>query len=80
MFQLGNRLWVDIVLLSYIHIHVLQGVRNLKETDLNPVYVLIKPPSLEVLEKRLRDRKTETEESLKKRLDVARVELDFGKW
>ena len=71
----------NIVLLSYIHILVyMQGVRNLKETDLNPVYVLIKPPSLEVLEKRLRDRKTETEESLKKRLDVAKVELDFGKW
>lgn len=26
-----------------------QGVRSVKQTDLNPVYVLIKPPSLEVL-------------------------------
>ncbi len=26
-----------------------QGVKNMKETDLNPVYVLIKPPSLEEL-------------------------------
>ena len=56
-----------------------QGVRNLKETDLNPMYVLIKPPSMEVLEKRLRDRKTETKESLQKRLDVAREELAYGK-
>ena len=56
-----------------------QGVRNLKETDLNPMYVLIKPPSMEVLEKRLRDRKTETKESLQKRLDVAREELTYGK-
>ena len=56
-----------------------QGVGNLKETELDPVYVLIKPPSLEVLEKRLRDRKTETEESLKKRLDIAKEELDYGK-
>ena len=58
----------------------MQGVRNLKGTDLNPMYVLIKPPSLEVLEQRLRDRKTETDESLRKRLAVAKTELDYGKW
>lgn len=52
----------------------------MKETDLNPIYVLIKPPSLEVLEQRLRDRKTETDESLKKRLEVAKTELDYGKY
>ena len=56
----------------------IQGVRNLKATDLNAVYILIKPPSMEVLEKRLRDRKTETEESLKRRLSVAKEELDYG--
>ena len=43
------------------------------------MYVLIKPPSMEVLEKRLRGRNTETDESLQKRLDVAREELTFGK-
>ena len=42
-----------------------QGVKAVKETDLTPMYVFIKPPSLEVLEKRLRDRGTETEESLR---------------
>ena len=26
-----------------------QGVRSIKKTDLNPVYVLIRPPSLEAL-------------------------------
>ena len=57
-----------------------QGVRNLKGTDLNAVYVLIKPPSIEVLEQRLRDRNTETEESLKRRLSIAKEELDYGKW
>jgi guanylate kinase len=35
---------------------------------------------MEVLEKRLRGRNTETEESLKKRLSVAKEELDYGKW
>ena len=43
-----------------------QGVKAVKETDLSPLYVFIKPPSLEELEQRLRDRGTETEESLSK--------------
>ena len=55
----------------------IQGVRNLKKTDLNPIYCFIKPPSLEILEKRLRDRGTETEESLNKRLETAKHELDY---
>ena len=55
----------------------IQGVKNLKKTNLNPLFCFIKPPSLDILEKRLRDRNTETEESLKKRLDTARLELDI---
>ena len=55
----------------------IQGVKNLKKTDLNPLYLFIKPPSLGELEKRLRDRGTETEESLQKRLDTAKLELDY---
>lgn len=55
----------------------IQGVKNLKKTQLNPVYLFIKPPSLAELEKRLRERGTETEESLKKRLDTARLELEY---
>ena len=57
----------------------IQGVKNLKKTDLNPLYLFIKPPSLGELEKRLRDRGTETEESLQKRLDTAKLELDYEK-
>ena len=36
----------------------------MKKTDLNPHYVFIKPPNMEELEKRLRGRNTETEESI----------------
>ncbi len=36
------------------------------------------PLSVQVLEERLRARQTETEESLKKRLAVAKEELDYG--
>jgi guanylate kinase len=55
----------------------IQGVRNLKKTTLNPVYLFIKPPSLDELEKRLRERGTESDDSLRKRLDTARVELEY---
>ncbi|XP_034192960.1 guanylate kinase isoform X2 [Osmia lignaria lignaria] len=56
----------------------MEGVKQVKRSSLNPLYVFIKPPSLEVLEKRLRDRNTETEESLRHRLSVARSEMEFG--
>ena len=55
-----------------------QGVRAVKKTDLEPHYVFIKPPSLAVLEQRLRARGTETEESLSKRLGAAAAEMEYG--
>ncbi|XP_063929680.1 guanylate kinase [Zophobas morio] len=55
-----------------------QGVKQVKNTDLDPLYVFIKPPSLDELKKRLTARKTETEESLLHRLKVASEELDYG--
>ncbi|XP_018616836.2 guanylate kinase 1b [Scleropages formosus] len=57
----------------------IQGVKNIKKTDLNPIYVSIQPPSIEILEKRLRDRQTETEESLQKRLEAARLDMELSK-
>ncbi|KAG7269292.1 hypothetical protein CRUP_008903 [Coryphaenoides rupestris] len=57
----------------------MQGVRNIKRTDLNPIYVSIQPPSMDILEKRLRDRKTESEESLQKRLHAAHVDMEISK-
>ncbi|KAM6989543.1 guanylate kinase [Tautogolabrus adspersus] len=57
----------------------MQGVRNIKKTDLNPIYISIQPPSMEVLENRLRARKTESEESLQKRLHAAEVDMEISK-
>uniref|UniRef100_A0A3B3BLX5 Guanylate kinase n=1 Tax=Oryzias melastigma TaxID=30732 RepID=A0A3B3BLX5_ORYME len=57
----------------------MQGVKNIKQTDLNPMYISIQPPSLEVLEERLRGRKTESEESVQKRLRAAKVDMEFSK-
>ncbi|XP_042372518.1 guanylate kinase-like [Plectropomus leopardus] len=56
----------------------IQGVKRIKETDLNPIYISIQPPSMEILEKRLRDRQTETEESLQKRLEAARMDMELS--
>ncbi|XP_061594311.1 guanylate kinase 1b isoform X2 [Cololabis saira] len=57
----------------------IQGVKRIKETDLNPIYISIQPPSMESLEQRLRDRQTETEESLQKRLEAARIDMELSK-
>ncbi|XP_059359867.1 guanylate kinase 1b isoform X1 [Carassius carassius] len=57
----------------------IQGVKNIKKTDLNPIYISIQPPSIEILEKRLRDRQTETEDSLQKRLEAARIDMELSK-
>lgn len=56
----------------------MQGVKSIKKTDLNPIYVSIQPPSVQELEKRLRDRNTESEESLEKRLRAACVDIQFS--
>ncbi|XP_036783695.1 guanylate kinase isoform X4 [Manis pentadactyla] len=57
----------------------LQGVRNIKTTDLRPIFIFVQPPSLDVLEQRLRLRNTETEESLSKRLIAARADMESSK-
>jgi len=55
-----------------------QGVQNVKKSSLNPYYIFIAPPSMEILEARLRGRGTDNEESIKKRLENARDELEYG--
>lgn len=55
-----------------------QGVRNVKKSSLSPRYVFIAPPSMEVLESRLRSRGTEKEEDIVKRIANAAAELEYG--
>ncbi|KAH8700389.1 guanylate kinase [Talaromyces proteolyticus] len=57
----------------------MDGVRQIQANpNIKARYVFIKPPSFEVLEKRLRGRGTEKDESIQKRLAQARVELDYA--
>ncbi|XP_057661335.1 uncharacterized protein LOC130896933 isoform X3 [Diorhabda carinulata] len=55
-----------------------QGVKQIKCTDLNAWSIFVKPPSLDALKERLLSRKTETEESLQKRLGIAEEEIKYG--
>ncbi|CAH0724780.1 unnamed protein product, partial [Brenthis ino] len=56
----------------------IEGVKQIKHTDLDPLLVFIMPPSIEELERRLRTRNTEQEDALKKRLEVACREIEYG--
>ena len=51
------------------------GYRQVKEKMKDAIGVFIMPPSLEEVEYRLRKRNTETEEVIKKRLEIAKEEL-----
>ncbi|EPQ56370.1 guanylate kinase [Gloeophyllum trabeum ATCC 11539] len=56
-----------------------QGVRQIKNTDLNPVYAFISPPSITALRQRLQGRGTESEASVQKRLATALKEIEYAK-
>ena len=59
--------------------HPFQGVRQVKATDLNPVYLFISPPSLAELRQRLQGRGTESEAAVAKRLATALKEIAYAK-
>lgn len=55
-----------------------QGVKSIKQTDLDPLYVFISPPSLSVLHHRLKNRGTENCASIKKRMATAVPALKYS--
>lgn len=57
----------------------IEGVKQIRDSDLNPILVFVKPPSIDELERRLKGRNTETPESLEKRLKTAQMELEYGR-
>jgi guanylate kinase len=52
-----------------------QGARKVRAVGLPHVAVFVLPPSYEVLEKRLRGRSKDSDEAMRKRLEVAREEV-----
>ena len=53
-----------------------QGAKKIKELYPDAVGIFIMPPSMEELEKRLRLRGTESEDDIKRRLDIAKNEME----
>lgn len=53
-----------------------QGAQNVKNMFPDCLSIFIMPPSFEILEQRLRDRCSENEEEIKKRLTIAKKEVE----
>ncbi|KAI3328013.1 guanylate kinase [Xylariaceae sp. AK1471] len=56
----------------------MEGVKQIRKGSLDARFVFVKPPSFEALEKRLRGRGTEDEDSVTKRLNQAKLELEYA--
>ncbi|VDQ10973.1 unnamed protein product [Trichobilharzia regenti] len=58
----------------------LEGVKSIRaiQPPLNAEYILIRPPSIDDLNRRLLARGTETEETLSKRIERARKDIEFS--
>lgn len=56
-----------------------QGCQQVKKNYPECISIFIMPPSMEVLEQRLRDRGTETEEAVLKRLSRAKEEMPLSR-
>jgi guanylate kinase len=56
-----------------------QGVKNIRKTDLNALFIYISPPSYEILEQRLRGRQTDSDAAIEKRLKEAKESMEFSK-
>lgn len=55
-----------------------KGCESVRATSLNAKFIQIRPPCLQTLEQRLRDRNTESDDSLRKRLEEAVEALEYG--
>ena len=58
----------------FVEIEV-KGAKNIKEIYKDSVLIYILPPSLKILEDRLRGRNTEDEETIKNRMNITKEEL-----
>jgi len=56
-----------------------QGIRQVKTTDLNPVYLFVAPPSMSALCARLRGRGSDEESAIQKRLAMCLKEIEYAK-
>lgn len=55
-----------------------QGVQSVKRLQIPAKFLFIQPPSMTVLEQRLRGRGTETEDSVQKRLGTFKEDMEYA--
>ena len=55
----------------------IQGATTVEEIYPDAVLIFIMPPSFEELEKRLRDRESDSEDSINRRLEIAKKEITY---
>ncbi|MGB5385034.1 MAG: guanylate kinase [Lutimonas sp.] len=72
-----NRIWQN-GKVAIFDIDVVGGLSIKEKFPENTLAVFVQPPSLEVMESRLRNRKTDSEEKIKERLAKASKELAFS--
>ncbi|KPK33163.1 MAG: hypothetical protein AMS24_01965 [Chlamydiae bacterium SM23_39] len=54
-----------------------QGAMNLKKKNIG-IFIFLKPPSMQILKKRLEIRQTEDEEKIKEKMELAKKEIEVG--
>ena len=57
-----------------------QGAKTIKSLAPNALYIFLAPPDMDQLEKRLKDRMTESSDSLKIRFETAAKEMKSASW
>jgi guanylate kinase len=75
--EVENILSENKVLLFDIDVKGAYSIKN--EYPEKTILIFLKPPSIEVLMKRLRGRETEKEEQIQKRISRAQIEIDLSK-
>lgn len=56
----------------------IEGAKQVRKCDLNPIYVFIMPPSIWELRRRLTGRGTEKPEKIEERIKYAEGEIEYG--
>ena len=72
---INNKLIINVTINVFLEIE-LEGAMNIMKLYPDAVSIFILPPSLEELERRLRDRGTESERDILNRLQRAEVEIE----